>query len=241
MSYKGSGDNSVDMELPVSMHASRRSPRYFMTYAKIIPISLLLGGAVGWYLSAIRSVLEGYGMGAYAPAAFLVAVLPLLKLIPTELAIRHHRYRFEEDRVIVETGGMTKEQEDIPFSKIADVSSVTPPLESLLNVGDLELHLTGTDKTVELIGLRRPQLFEDLMMGRDMSKYDIEFGEEGSGEAHEPIPEGPDTSDQDKIDHIREEMQQLEQQYNSGQISQKEYENSYYYLKGELDALQGDV
>lgn len=226
------------MELPVKMHPSRLAPSYLRWYLSMLALSGAIAGGIFYAFP----VIEGY-LGGFAVYLYGIAVLPLLRLLPLEWERHHHVYVFYKDRVVAKRGGRTRHQEDIPYSQIANVTSVSPLLDRILRIGYFEIDATGTEDTVMISGVRHPDMVEDLLMQRNLEKYGIHDGDGGStdDQAHDPIPDGPDASDQDKIEHIREEMQQLEQQYNNGEISKSDYENSYYYLQGELDALQGDV
>lgn len=222
------------MELPIKLHPSRLAPSYLKWYLLMLGLSGLIAGGIYYTFP----MLEGY-LGEYTSYLYIIAGLPLLRLLPLEWERYHHVYIFYEDRVVAKRGTRTRHQEDIPYDQIANVTSVSPLMDRLLRIGYFEIDATGTEDQVMISGVRHPDMVEDLLMHRNVEKYTLDSDKDE--QAHDPIPDGPDASDQDKIEHIKEEMQQLEEQYNNGEIPQNDYENSYYYLQGELDALQGDV
>ncbi len=196
------------MELPQTVHPSRLSPHFVWTYLAWLLVGVALAAAVTVVRPRVASVLPATPLVLYA-----VLLIPLYKLLRTEMNRGHREYEFQQDRVLVREGGRTVEQEDIPYEKITDVASVTPPFESLVDVGDLELHMTGTDKAVEIIGIKHPQRYEDLMLGRTDT--------------------GGTT-----LKAVEQELADLEAAYSDGDIGRAEYEQRYYYLQGQRDLLR---
>ncbi|MFB6265992.1 MAG: PH domain-containing protein [Candidatus Nanohaloarchaea archaeon] len=197
------------MDLPKTVHPSRLSPHYITGY--VWPVLLSIGVAVTVYLAS--PYLGFLPFPRYY--LYLIALTPFVKIVWVEENRKYHEYEFRSDRVLVREGvkGVeTIEQEDVPYEEITEVSSRTPPYELLAKVGDLEIHMAGTDKAVEILGIKHPERYEELMMESGKSG---ENGFEGG---------------------IREEMRELERRYEEGEIGRTEYERRYYYLKGRLDA-----
>lgn len=209
------------MDLPKTVHPSRLSPNFVGGYAIGLFGALLVAGLV-FYVTATYdlSVLPFDPVYLYA-----VALLPLVFAARSEARVHEHEYEFHGDRVLVREGHQTIEQEDVPYSKITDVSSVTPPYEEMVDVGDLEIHIAGADKTVDILGVRHPDRYEDLMLGRT----------DAGSRAAQDERSAPATS----ADTVRQRMRDLERQYDRGEIGRAEYERNYYYLQGKLDALEG--
>ncbi|MFB6295002.1 MAG: gas vesicle protein GvpG, partial [Candidatus Nanohaloarchaea archaeon] len=155
----------------------------------------------------------------FNPVYLLVLTFPFIgKAVKRELQRRHYEYIFKPERVIVRenvkmTG--TIEQEDAPYEEITDISSESPPWEQLVDVGDLHIHLTGRDHPVDILGLRHPDRYEDLMLGRESAEETV--------------------TDKESIEA---ELVDLERQYENGEIGRAEYERRYYYLQGKLDVLE---
>lgn len=198
------------MELPKTIRPSPLKPTYLKGYVFAIFFSLIL--------ATILLFSTPYLTFLPFPPVYLhvLDLLPLYKLIQTEIRRRSRSYEFQTDRVLIREGMETVEQEDVPYSKITDVSSVTPFIEKLLGVGDLELHIAGADEDIRIIGVRHPQQYEDLMLGKRTST----------------------TGDTSRIQQTRNRLEQLENDYNQGQIGRAEYERDYYYYKGQLDLLE---
>lgn len=205
------------MDLPQTVRPSPLSPHFFVAHVASVVLAVIVAGIV----SVIVPYLDFL---PFNPVwLYLLAVLPLLIVVRTEFRRRRYTYEFHDDRVLIRHGFETVQQDDVPYQKITDISSVTPPFEGIADVGDLELHIAGTDTDVTIIGVKHPDRYEDLMLGRT-----------GGGSAADM---------DDAIATTRQELQQLEQRYNNGEIGRAEYEQDYYYLQGKLDAyreVQGD-
>ncbi len=199
------------MELPQTKRPSPLSPHFFYKYVKFGVPALLIAVAV--------LVLTAYGyldVLPFNPLYLLVLTLPFLgKALQAEINRHTYEYEFNSERVKVRTGRHTIQQEDVLYEEITDISSESPPWEQLVDVGDLHLHLTGTDKVVTMLGLRHPDRYENLMLGR---------------ESHEET-----VTDKESIET---ELVDLERQYENGEIGRAEYERRYYYLQGKLDVLE---
>ncbi|MCJ7479400.1 MAG: PH domain-containing protein [Candidatus Nanohaloarchaeota archaeon QJJ-7] len=143
----------------------------------------------------------------------LVAFLPLLRTVQIEFRRRHREYEFHEDRVIIREGIETVEQQDVLYRDVTDIHSFTSLWEKFFDVGNLEVSVTGREEPFRIIGLKEPQKYEDLILG-----------ETGSTD----------------IDEVRGELERLEDQYEKGEIGREEYEQQYYFLKGKMDALEGE-
>jgi len=200
------------MELPQTKKPSPLSPHFFYKYVKFgvpalaITVAVLALNAYGYL-----------GVLPFTPLYLLVLTLPFIgKMLQAELERHRHEYVFNPERVKVRTGRHTIQQEDVLYEEITDISSERPTWEQLVDVGDLFLHLTGTDKVVSIIGLRHPDRYEDLMLGR------------------EPAEQHEETD----IESLQEQLQELEQEYENGEIGRAEYERRYYYLQGKLDVLE---
>lgn len=203
------------MDLPQTVKPSRLSPHFVKGYlaaALGVPIVLVLIALAVPYIAGVLPFPAWY--------LYVLAILPLAFAAMSEVRRHERTYIFHEDRVIVQEGEETVYQEDVPYSKITDVSSVTPPFEDMVDVGDLEIHIAGSDTAVNIIGVKHPQQWEDLMLGR------LDTGGEGEQEAV------------DDPDAVRQEIQELERMYEDGRIGRVEYERRYYYLWGKLDALE---
>lgn len=207
------------MDLPRTVHPSRLSPHFVGGYAVGLAGALLVAGLV-FYATAAYDLSPLPFDPAYL---YGLALLPLVFAARAEARVHEHEYEFHGDRVLVREGHRTIEQEDVPYSKITDVSSVTPPYEDMVDVGDLEIHIAGAEKAVDILGVRHPDRYEDLMLGRERA----ETGGSDSGAAAA------------SADAVRRRMRDLERQYDRGEIGRAEYERNYYYLQGKLDALEG--
>ncbi|MFB6200128.1 MAG: PH domain-containing protein [Candidatus Nanohaloarchaea archaeon] len=141
----------------------------------------------------------------------LLSLLPLLKVAQVEVERRDTEYEFHRDRVIIQEGIQKVEQKDVLYDKVTDVHSTTTPWEELFDVGNLEISVAGQDRPFVVVGIKEPQKYEDLIMG-DFSSSQVE--------------------------DVRQELEDLERQYENGEIGRAEYEQNYYYLKGKLDALE---
>ncbi len=209
------------MDLPAEVKPSRLSPHFVKGYVLGllgVPVVLALVGLAVPYLDFLPfPVWYLYGL----------AVLPLAFTVLAEVRRHEHTYIFHEDRVMVQRGEETIYQEDVPYSKITGISSVTPPFEEMVDVGDLEVHIAGSDASVNIIGVKHPQQWEDLMLGR------LDAGEARGSDAEQE--QGGEGGAQD----IRQELQELERLYDDGRIGRAEYERRYYYLRGKLDVLEG--
>lgn len=195
------------MDLPQTVHPSRLSSHFIGGYLFGLVGALVVAGIV----TATRSYADAL---PFNPSyLYVVALLPLFKAMKTELRRRRYAYEFQSDRVLVRHGKRTVRQEDVPYKKITDISSVTPPFEGLVDVGDLDVNIAGADENVLLLGLRHPQRYEDIMLGRQQTG-------------------------QQQVETIRSELQRVENQYNNGEMGRAEYERNYYYLKGKLDVLE---
>lgn len=194
------------MELPKTVNPSPLSPHYIKSY--VWPPLLAVGIAVGVVAAA-----PALRFLPFSPYYLLVlALLPLLRLGQVEMERRSHEYEFHSDRVVIREGIETVEAEDVLYEKVTDVHSVTPPYEESVDVGDLDISVAGRDKTFSIIGIKHPDRYEDLIMGR---------------------------GGRDAVEEVRAELEQLEERYEDGDIGRAEYEQRYYYLQGKLDALEG--
>lgn len=203
------------MDLPKETHPSRLYPQFLRWY---------IASGIGVVLiAALITLASPYLDIIPFPYYYLYALslLPLFKAAAVDRERKHHEYIFESDRVIVKEGIRTIEQEDVPYDKITDVSSTSTPTEKSLNVGDLTCHIAGRNKDLHILGLKDPQQYEDLIL---TGGEDEQTGQ-GSGSG---------TS----VDELRQRLDQLEQQYNNGDIGRAEYERNYYYYKGQLDLLE---
>lgn len=204
------------MDLPAELRPSRLSPHFVKGY--IVGIGGAAAVAVG-----VAFLGESFTFLPFPPwYLYALALLPLVLVVRAEIRRHHHDYEFRADRVMVRNGVHTVEQEDVPYAKITDVSSVTPPWESLVDVGDLEIHIAGTDKAVPIIGVKHPQQWEDLMLGR------LDTGRETQQRQQEA----------ETAETVREQLRDLERAYDDGRIGRAEYERRYYYLQGKRDALE---
>ena len=204
------------MDLPASVRPSRLSPHFVKGYLVGIGGAAVIAAAVALYGGSLTFL-------PFSPSyLYVLALLPLVLAVRAEIRRHHHAYEFRADRVMVRNGVHTVEQEYVPYAKITDVSSVTPPWESLVNVGDLEIHIAGTDKAVPILGVKHPQRWEDLMLGR------LDTGRET--QQRQQSAETAET--------VREQLQDLEQAYDDDRIGRAEYERRYYYLQGKRDALE---
>lgn len=202
------------MDLPRTVHPSRLSPHFVRGYVLGIGGAVVVVGIVAYAFPSLEFL--------PFPRVYLYALvlLPLLLAAKSELARHHHEYEFHGDRVLVREGIDTIEQEDVPYEKITDVSSTSPPWEQLVDVGDLEIHIAGRDRAVHVTGIRHPDRYEDLMLGRV--------------DAGEPSETGTATD----VETIRQQLQDVEEAYDRGEIGRAEYERNYYYYQGQLDLLE---
>ncbi len=203
------------MDLPTETHPSRLYPRFLRWYIASGLGVVLIAGLIT-LLSPYLGILPFPSYYLYA-----LGLLPLFKAAAVDRERKHYEYIFESDRVIVKEGIRTIEQEDVPYDKITDVSSTSTPTEKSLNVGDLTCHIAGRDKDVTILGLKDPQQYEDLILTG------------GQDEVTDP-----GQKDGTSAEDLRQRLDQLEQQYNNGDIGRAEYERNYYYYKGQLDLLE---
>jgi membrane protein YdbS with pleckstrin-like domain len=119
-----------------------------------------LGGGPAELMDSNRSALA-----TILTIAILVAVvLRLAKLAGQMAALRGHRYRVTNQRIVVESGVLTKKLDEIDMRLVEDIEFQQTLLQRLLGIG--QLVVLSADKKMRsfrLLGVERPREVRELI------------------------------------------------------------------------------
>lgn len=208
--------------------------RLRIDYLKRLALGVVLAAGVsGGILMAQDQVLPSYLSQWMLYGLFII---PGFVLGWNELEHHFVMYHFTDRKFILEQGIFTKDFSTVPYDKITQVGIRQSLDERLAGIGTLEVEVVGTDnEELVLRGIRHPQ------------KFRAKLAAAGDKEAEEIVPEeaqsGTITQEQleAELGRTQHRRQQLEEQYEQGEIGQDEYKRQWYILEGEERALSKQI
>ena len=133
-------------------------------------VYVLYGPALGWATGAshdvARFVRANEGGIRLATIAFVLTVVGsrLLKLSWRVAVLKSHHYRITSQRIVIESGVLSKQIEEIDMRTVEDLLFRQSLLERMLGIGDITI--VSADKTTaraRLVGLERPRELRELI------------------------------------------------------------------------------
>jgi uncharacterized membrane protein YdbT with pleckstrin-like domain len=131
---------------------------------------LVYGPALTWLTGMSRDlarfVSANDGGIRLAAVAFVVTVvgLRLLKLSWRVAVLKSHHYRITNQRIVIESGVLSRQIEEIDMRNVEDLVYRQSLLERLLKIGDITI--ISADRTtgrVRLVGLEKPRDLRELI------------------------------------------------------------------------------
>jgi membrane protein YdbS with pleckstrin-like domain len=119
-----------------------------------------LGGAPTEFIAANRSTIAT----VLTIAIVVAVVVRLARLVGRMAALRSHRYRVSNQRIVVESGVLTKRLDEIDMRLVEDIEFQQTILERLLKIG--QLVVLSADKkmrTFRLLGVENPRDVRELI------------------------------------------------------------------------------
>jgi uncharacterized membrane protein YdbT with pleckstrin-like domain len=101
-----------------------------------------------------------------AAVAFVITVvgLRLLKLSWRVAVLKSHHYRITDQRIVIESGVLSRQIEEIDMRNVEDLVFRQSLLERLLGIGDVTiLSADQTTARVRLVGLEKPRELRELI------------------------------------------------------------------------------
>jgi uncharacterized membrane protein YdbT with pleckstrin-like domain len=138
--------------------------------AVIVGTYLLYGPALtaltGMSRDLARFVVANEAGLRLAAIAFVITVvgLRLLKLSWRVAVLKSHHYRITDQRIVIESGVLSRQIEEIDMRNVEDLVYRQSLLERLLGVGDITI--VSADKTtarMRLVGLEKPRELRELI------------------------------------------------------------------------------
>lgn len=121
-----------------------------------------------------RVLFDGYGALVPSVGALVLSIVTLgLWLIPLWWRSRSRRYRLTTRRVVVETGVLGKQLEQVDLYRVNDYTVVRPLGQRLLGTGNIVLRtLDKTSPTVVIEGIRTDvvALYENIRAATEVDK-----------------------------------------------------------------------
>jgi membrane protein YdbS with pleckstrin-like domain len=119
-----------------------------------------LGGGPAELMASNRSAIAT----VLTIAIVVAVVLRVGKLAAQMAALRGHRYRVTNQRIVVESGVLTKRLDEIDMRLVEDIEFQQTLLERLLGIGQLVvLSADKKMKTFRLLGVERPREVRELI------------------------------------------------------------------------------
>jgi uncharacterized membrane protein YdbT with pleckstrin-like domain len=142
----------------------------FFAAVVVAGVYLLYGAALAWAAGVSRDVAifvrQNEAGIRLATIAFVVTVVGgrLLKLSWRVAVLKSHHYRITSQRIVIESGVLSKQIEEIDMRTVEDLLFRQSLLERMLGIGDITI--VSADKTTaraRLVGLERPRDLRELI------------------------------------------------------------------------------